>query len=131
MGIEQDGIVEGGRSECIAIIKIERGKPVAYFLAGATLLEAAFQAFDKDKKNMNPQVQFTKTMGMPNVTIFDGRVPKDVVKHYVDLQNERNALGSRRSHIEMYNDSMEIHSNWEDKCKAERRQKADAKKAEK
>ena len=43
--IMQRGVMEGLRSELIACMRIENGEQMFYFIAGATLVEAAYEAF--------------------------------------------------------------------------------------
>lgn len=120
--IERKGIIEGARSETIAILQLVDGEPQAQLIAGATLMEAAYLSFEKAPAD-NTYVAFTRKHGLPNVSIFDPRTPRDVLSYYIDQNNEFNLLGGCKSFMESYNDALEVSALWDESRKAIRKRK--------
>lgn len=87
------------------------------FVAGATLIEAAYLAMRTHPDN--PNVAFMRKRGIPNVTLLDPRTPPDGIEHFKNIQNELNNVAAAISHVECCNTVPEIEKRWKDKCTRE------------
>ena len=120
--IIQHGLLQGLRSELMAIEVIENGEVIAYFIAGATLIEGAYDAIDCLESLEKPQqVQFMMKQGLKDVSIVDERTPPDVIYEFVDTLNTLNGIAGQTSHIELYDKVPSIEKAFMEKRKADRK----------
>ena len=119
--VQAKGVIDGGRSELMAVMIKEDGEDIALFIAGATLVEAVYDAFDSPgEKSAN--LKFTRDSGLANVSIVDRRTPPDVLDEMVDTLNELNGIAGAKSFVEVYSKVKDIEAQWTEVRKQQRRQ---------
>eukprot|EP00969_Alexandrium_andersonii_P023065 1008785-Alexandrium_andersonii.AAC.1 len=91
------GILTECRSEIVAMPGDEDG--TFLFIAGATLVEAAYDAIARQPKN--PLIDRLVQEGLKGVTILDKRTPADAVKWQKTIGNRFNAIASQESFLEV------------------------------
>jgi hypothetical protein len=103
-----------------------KGENVHYFIAGATLCEAAYEAFDSPEAEKSPNVQFSRKSGLMSVSIIDKRAPPDVIEELADGQNEFNQIAGASSFMELYVKSQEIEHKFLEKRRDDRKRKIES-----
>lgn len=114
----------------MAVMGKDNDEDISFFVAGATLVEAAYDAMESPGvKGAN--LEFTKNTGMPNVSIVDNRTPPDVLDELVDALNDLNGIAGATSFVELYDKIPDIEAKWKDKRADDRRRRAAGKDKEK
>eukprot|EP00959_Pyramimonas_sp_CCMP1952_P091109 1907221-Pyramimonas_sp.AAC.1 len=81
------------------------------FLAGAHLMEAAYQAYE-EVGDTSQQVKFSIESGMPNCSILRVNTPDDAMTWFVDDLNDLNAIASGISFLAGYKTVPKISAGW-------------------
>ena len=116
--ILEKGISRGVRSAPVAVLQapLPDSKVQIYeLLAGATLAEAFFAAYDSHGGKDNQNVKDALKYGYPSVTILDSRTPPDVQTWFKDQANEYNLVAAPMSFIEICEVSHSAMQNYK-KC---------------
>jgi hypothetical protein len=116
-----NGVIDGGRSELMAVLGQEGGEQVAYFVAGATLVEACYEAFDSGSKSV--PMEFTKKRGLNFVSLVDARSPDDVIGELVESMNGLNGIAGKTSFVELLDKAPALEKGWLEKRRDDRKRR--------
>jgi hypothetical protein len=125
--LKQSGYLEGARAEPVVIAQdgqLDIDSATFDVLAAGHIIEECYALFDSEPSN--PQMMFTKSMGLPGVTVLYPQTPPDGQTFFKSLGNETNYItAGLPSVLEKYDKIREASQAFKEHKKAKKLQASD------
>ena len=103
----EDGLMQDYRSKFFCTNEDDNR---FYFIAGATIIESAYEAWETDRGNDN--IKETFKSGIRDVILIDKRCPDDVLEYLKKSLNKFNKMGNDTTWLENLIDVDVIENSW-------------------